>query len=145
MTLYTWYVLILLSFLSILYIFCAILGPYAKRENDLFYLHAVFAWLTVIFTLITIYVIEVMVHSSGRGDRGWIFWIHLPIAIGFTYTLIRLLYINGRRNPARHKKLVSWNKKLFIGMLITGAILLYQFTERSNAKNISSPKAGIFY
>ena len=65
-----------------------------------------------------------MVQNGVRGERGLLFYIHLVLAVSFLYTLIRLLFINGKRRPIKHRKLVRYNVSFCIGMLVTGIILL---------------------
>lgn len=90
--------------------------------------HRAYMRLAVFTTIVGVLFVEGFIRLAGGYQANTLFWVHLGFAVPFLLSLLTLAFWkNGLRSPAFHRKLGYFCLSSFVGVLLTGGILLFQY------------------
>lgn len=104
-------------------------GMSTEHREDVKREHVWCAGFTLWSLIFAVLFIEIKVRLGGFADRAtWLILTHLFFAIPFLCALLLLRFkITGTKNLALHKKIAYTSIVLFVGTIITGSLLFFNW------------------
>lgn len=133
------------ALLAASYYICGYLGKKIRFSSGYYFAHKYMAVFTIATTFLSSYVVRVLASADEYGyEHNELYYFHVVSATLFALNMITLLVVNGRSNPAIHKKFVKVSAVLIILTITSGVIFINAYTKKKVTSSVNYVEPGIF-